>query len=142
MDTWDGYPRAREDLYKDLSEHALNPVILSGDFHTHLAAELISEKSGTPVAVEFMAGAVSSPVTTDALPEKEPNALRDAVLEQNPWLRYLDPSHCGWLCLTLTKERCTGEWQLIDNIRSRDYRRWLDKTLSVRAGEIVKGLQA
>ena len=142
LDTWDGYPRAREDLYEDLSQYAVNPVILSGDLHTHLAAELIAEKSDVPVAVEFMTGAVSSPVTTDALPERQPNALRDGVLGQNPWLKYLDGSRHGWLCLTLTQERCTGEWHLIDKIRSRDYRSWRDKTLSVRAGEIAKGLQA
>jgi phosphodiesterase/alkaline phosphatase D-like protein len=142
LDTWDGYPLAREDLYADLSSYAENPVVLSGDLHTNLAAELVGGKSDTPIAVEFMAGTVSSPVMTDVLPEREPNALRNGVLDQNPWLRYLDASHRGWLCVTLTQQECTGEWHLVDNIKSRDYQSWCDKTLSVRAGEIGKGLQA
>jgi len=141
LDTWDGYPLAREDLYTDLRNFAKNPVFLSGDLHTNLAAELISTNSEKPVAVEFMAGAVSSPTISDVLPDKTPNALRDGVLEQNPWLRYLDSKHRGWLCLTLTDEHCTGEWHLVDTVKSRNYRSWLDKTLTVRAGEIEKGLQ-
>ena len=142
LDTWDGYPIAREDLYADLEKHARNPVLLSGDFHTNLAADLIPKDAETPVAVEFMTGAVSSPVITEALPEYEEHSIRDATLELNPGLRYLDIRHRGWLCLTLTQERCRGEWHLVDTVLSRDYKSWLDKTLTVRADEIGKGLQA
>ena len=142
LDTWDGYPMAREGLYADLDRHASNPVLLSGDLHTNLAAELIPKDMDRPVAVEFMAGAVSSPVLSDVLPERRPNALRDGVLEQNPWLKYVDTHHRGWLCVTLTHEKCVGQWYLIDNVKSRDYQSWLAKTLSVRAGEIGKGFQA
>lgn len=142
LDTWDGYPLPREDLYADLGRYASNPVMLSGDLHTNLAADLIPENGDKPVAVEFMAGTVSSPVMSDVLPEREPNALGTGVLEQNPWLKYLDIKHRGWLCLTLTQERCSGEWYLIDTVQSRNYRSWLDKILTVRAGEIDKGLQA
>ena len=71
-----------------------------------------------------------------------PNSVRDATLERNPSVKYLDTRHRGWLCLTLTKERCSGDWYLIDNILSRDYKSWRDKTLTVRAGGIAKGLQA
>ena len=142
LDTWDGYPVAREDLYADLDRYAVNPVLLSGDLHTNLAAELNPEDSDTPVAVELMAGAVSSPPIIEVLPERKPNALRDGVLGQNPDIKYLDTRHRGWLCVTLTHERCVGEWHLIDNVKSRDYKSWLDKTLFVRAGEIGKGFQA
>jgi alkaline phosphatase D len=142
LDAWDGYPTAREDLYADLDRYARNPVILSGDLHTNLAADLIPHDKRKPVAVEFMAGAVSSPTSGDSLPERTPNAVRDAVLQMNPWLKYLENKHRGWLCLTLTDELCTGEWHLIDTVRSRAYKAWRDKTLSVRAGRIAEGLQA
>ncbi len=141
LDTWDGYPLAREDLYSDLGKYASNAVILSGDLHTNLAAELIPEESDRPVAVELMVGAVSSPVMTEILPEKKPHALRNGVLEQNPWMKYLNTTQRGWLCVTLTQDECVGEWYLIDTIKSRDYRSWNDKKLSVRAGEIGEGLQ-
>ena len=142
LDAWDGYPLAREDLYADLGRYATNPVVLSGDFHTNLAADLIPKNAGQPVAVEFMTGTVSSPVLADVLPEYVPNSVRNATLERNPSVKYLDTKHRGWLCLTLTKERCSGDWYLIDNILSRDYKSWRDKALTVRAGGIAKGLQA
>ena len=142
LDAWDGYPPAREDLYADLGRYATNPVVLSGDFHTNLAADLIPKNAGQPVAVEFMTGTVSSPVLADVLPEYVPNSVRNATLERNPSVKYLDTKHRGWLCLTLTKERCSGDWYLIDNILSRDYKSWRDKALTVRAGGIAKGLQA
>jgi alkaline phosphatase D len=141
LDAWDGYPLAREDLYADLRKFARNPVLLSGDLHTNLAADLIPKDADKPLAVEFMAGAVSSPVIAELLPEYTPHAVRDAMLGMNPGLKYLETRHRGWLCLTLTDEHCTGEWHLVDTVRSRDYRSWLDKTLSVRAGEIEQGLQ-
>ena len=62
-------------------------------------------------------------------------------MEMNPGLKYLETGHRGWLCLTLTDQHCRGEWHLIDDVRSRNYESWLDKTLTVRAGEIDKGLQ-
>lgn len=142
LDTWDGYPLAREDLYAGLANYASNPIVLSGDLHTNLAADLVPKNAAKPVAVEFMAGAVSSPVLSDVLPEYEPNSVRDATLEQNPNLKYLDIRYRGWLCLTLTAEQCSGEWFLIDTVKSRDYKSWLDKRLTVRSGEIDKGLQA
>ena len=142
LDTWDGYPMAREDLYSDLDRYAVNPVFLSGDLHTNLAAELYLKDSDKPVAVELMAGTVSSPTISEVLPEKSPNALRDGVLEQNTHIKYLEGHHRGWLCVTLSHERCVGEWHLIDTIKSRDYKSWLDRTLVIRAGEIGKGFQA
>lgn len=142
LDSWDGYPLAREDLYADLRDYARNPVLLSGDFHTNLAAELLPKNATEPVAVEFMTGAVSSPVLSDVLPEYTPHSIRDATLGMNPSLKYLEIRHRGWLCLTLTEQHCRGEWYLIDTVGSRQYRSWLDKTLTVRAGEIDKGLQA
>lgn len=142
LDTWDGYPLAREDLYADLRKYASNPVLLSGDLHTNLAADLLPQNDSTPVAVEFMTGAVSSPVMSDLLPEYRPNSIRDATLAQNPCLKYLDTRHRGWLCLTVTNEECRGEWHLVDTVKRREYRSWLDKTLTVRAGAIDRGLQA
>jgi alkaline phosphatase D len=141
LDTWDGYPLAREDLYEVLGSFAPNPVVLSGDLHTNLAANLVPRDADSPIAVEFMTGAVSSPVIAEVLPEYEEHAVRDATMQMNPNVRYLETRHRGWLCLTLTEEHCRGEWHLIDTVTSRDYRSWLDKTLTVRAGEIDKGLQ-
>lgn len=140
LDVWEGYPIAREDFLQDISEYAVNPVVLSGDLHTSLAGNLIPSGGDKPVAVEMMTGAVSSPTLTSVFPDKVPNAVRNGTLEQNPNVRFLDIAHRGWLSVTLTPDRCTGEWHLVDTVLSRDYKTWQAATLSVRAGEIDKGL--
>lgn len=140
LDVWEGYPIAREDFLRDLDEFATNPIILSGDLHTSLAADLFPEGGDHPVAVELMTGAVSSPTLTSVFPDKIPHGVRDGTLEQNPNIHFLDIAHRGWLAVTLTPEKCTGEWHLVDTVLSHDYKSWQAATLSVNAGEIDKGL--
>ena len=140
LDTWDGYPIAREDLLKDLKELAVNPVILSGDLHTSIAGNLIPAGQEEPVAVEFMAGSVSSPGFAEYLPEYQPGSLSAAAIELNPGLQYMETSRRGWLCLTISKAECVGEWHLLDSVRSRSYNSQLDRRLAVKAGQVSKGL--
>jgi hypothetical protein len=42
--------------------------------------------------------------------------------------------------MTLTPSTCTGEWYLIDGMRSREYVSSLDRILSVEAGKVRNGL--
>jgi alkaline phosphatase D len=141
LDTWDGYPAARHALLEDLSQLARNPLILSGDMHTAMAAELLLPDAGLPVAVEFMAPSVTSPGITAALPEKSPGVLQEATLEQNPHMKYMEMHRRGWLCLTLTPERCSGEWHLLDGIREPGYESMIARTLWVETGRIGEGLR-
>lgn len=140
LDVWEGYPIAREDFLRDLDEYAVNPVVLSGDFHTSMAGNLVPSGGDRPVAVELMTGAVSSPGMSAILPDKIPNGVRDATLAQNPNIRFLDIAHRGWLSVALTADKCTGEWHLVDTVLSRDYKTWKAASLSVNAGEIKNGL--
>lgn len=139
LDTWDGYPVARQDFLKDLYEYALNPVVLSGDLHTPLAGELVPSGHSKPVAVEFMTGSVTSPGFAEYLPEKTPGAVRNATLELNRNLSYMDTDHRGWMCLTITHQSCGAEWHLLNSVHEKNYSSILDKRLSVRAGQISEG---
>ncbi len=140
LDTWNGYPHAREDLLQDLAKYARNPLVLSGDLHTALAAELKPAGAERPVAVEFMTTSVSSPGIAAYLPETSPDSVRDATLEQNPGIRFLDIHHRGWLCLTVTPERCTGEWYFLSTVHDREYRSELARSFWVAAGRVADGL--
>jgi alkaline phosphatase D len=141
LDTWDGYPVAREDLLGDLKELAVNPVILSGDLHTSIAGNLIRAGQEEPVAVEFMAGSVSSPGFAEYLPEYRPGSLSAAALTLNPGLQYMETERRGWLCLTISKAECIGEWHLLDSVQTRSYKSQLDRRLTVKAGQVSKGLR-
>ncbi|MCZ6771701.1 MAG: alkaline phosphatase D family protein, partial [Proteobacteria bacterium] len=141
LDTWDGYPAARQDFLMDLDRYAENPVVLSGDLHTSIAGDLIPADKEHPVAVEFMPSSVTSPVFAELLPERYPGAVRDATLQINPALKYMETDRRGWLCLTVTKSECRGEWHLLDGVRDRTYTSTVDCCLAVRAGAISEGLQ-
>ena len=140
LDTWDGYAAARESLLADLKELASNPVVISGDLHTSIAGNLHLQGEEKPVAVEFMTTSVTSPGFAEYLPERHPGALRDATLQLNPNLRYMETDRRGWLCMTLTASECTGEWHLLNDIRSKQYTTTVDRRLSVAAGQISDGL--
>jgi alkaline phosphatase D len=140
LDTWDGYVAARQDFLADLKAGATNPVVLSGDLHTSLAGNLVPDGEDSPVAVEYMTSSVTSPGFAEYLPERRPGAIRDATLKLNPNLQYMETDRRGWLCMTLTPSTCTGEWYLIDGMRSREYVSSLDRILSVEAGKVRNGL--
>ena len=140
LDTWDGYAAARQNFLADLKAGATNPVVLSGDLHTSLAGNLLLDSEDEPVAVEYMTSSVTSPGFADYLPEIRPGAVRDATLELNANLQYMETERRGWLCMTLTPSSCTGEWHLIDGLRSRDYTSSIDRVLTVEAGKVHSGL--
>ena len=140
LDTWDGYAAARQDFLADLKAGATNAIVLSGDLHTALAGNLFLDGEDEPVAVEYMTSSVTSPGFADYLPEIRPGAVRDATLELNANLQYMDTERRGWLCMTLTPSSCTGEWHLIDGLRSREYTSSVDRALSVQAGKVRNGL--
>ncbi len=140
LDTWNGYPRARQDFLATLERHAANPVVLSGDLHTSLAGNLVPDEADEPVAVELMAPSVTSPGFAEYLPEREPNVFRDATLEYNPTLAYMETRRRGWMRVQLTRETCTAEWHLLDSVHERAYTSTVDGRLAVRAGKIADGL--
>jgi alkaline phosphatase D len=141
LDTWDGYPVARERFLAEISEGQANAVVLSGDLHTSLAGNLVPNGGDEPVAVEFMAPSVTSPGFQDYLPERHPGAVRDATLALNPGLAYMETDRRGWLRMRFDRNECVGEWHLLDGIRSRDYEVSVDQRLKVGAGRIAAGLQ-
>ena len=142
LDTWNGYPHAREALLADLQELARNPVVLSGDLHTSMASNVHRNGAAEPVTVEIMPPAVSSPGFDEYLPLREPGALGEATMQVNPAVRYMDTRHRGWVHLTVTSAECTAEWRLVDTVLSRDYTATVAARFAVSAGDIAAGLRA
>lgn len=140
LDTWNGYPLAREAFLAQLKAFGRNPVVLSGDLHTSLAGNLLPHGDDVPVAVELMTTSVTSPGFAEYLPEKRPGALRDATLALNPTLAYMETERRGWLEVTLTHERCVGSWRLVDSVHTREHEFDVDRRLAVLAGRVGQGL--
>ena len=140
LDTWNGYPVAREEFLATLGAYASNPVVLTGDLHTAMAADLVPQGATEPVAVELITTSVTSPGFDQYLPQVRPNAVRDATLAMNPMLRYMETSRRGWLSVRLDRKQCLAEWHIVDTIHSPDYTTSIDRRLRVDAGKIGGGL--
>jgi hypothetical protein len=63
-DQWDGFPAARDRLFAAWRQHRIaNPVVLTGDIHRHVAAELKadwSDPASATVGVELVGSSIAS----------------------------------------------------------------------------------
>ena len=141
LDTWNGYPVAREEFLGTLAKLASNPVVLTGDMHTSTASNLVPHGAEVPIGVELMTTSVTSPGFDQYLPQVRPNAVRDATLEFNPVLKYMETGRRGWLSVRLTHEDCTAEWHLVNTVHEPAFEKTVDKRLTVAAGRINEGLR-
>jgi alkaline phosphatase D len=104
-DGWNGYPAARQRLLDSLvARRVSNPVVLSGDIHAFLAADLNQQPAdpASPiVAAEFTTTSISSyGVPLKAIEER---------MADNPSLRFATPEYRGYLRLDVTPERLYAE---------------------------------
>ena len=114
-DPWDGYPAARDRLCDAITSHGLGScVVLSGDAHATFVSDLkrdFGDRAAPPIATEFC---VTS-ITTRGRPRDE----IDAILRDNPHIRYGDSSRRGYIVFDVTAERCTAALRGIDDPADR-----------------------
>ncbi|MFN3002993.1 alkaline phosphatase D family protein [Mycolicibacterium wolinskyi] len=80
-DAWDGYAANRDRIVAGLVDSPVrNAVVLTGDIHSHWAAE-VRDRSGATVATEFVTTSISSGGDGSA-------DTRAAVRAENPHIRY------------------------------------------------------
>ncbi|RZM10201.1 MAG: alkaline phosphatase, partial [Sphingomonas sp.] len=115
FDSWDGYPPARERLYAAFRRAKSRPIVLSGDSHAAWANDL-HDASGTLVAAEFGATAVTSPSYGSLLP-----GIGAHIADANDEVRYCDQDNKGYLVLTLTPEHATGEFRTVSTVLAKPF---------------------
>lgn len=118
MDSWDGYPQARARVLQAVRAAGGNALVITGDTHTAWANE-ISDEAGR-VAVEFGATSITSPSEAEYF---TPFGIDFAagVRARNPHVKWTDPSHRGFLVLTLTREQALAEFFAVSTILSQSY---------------------
>ena len=113
MDGWDGYAPARARLLDALAaDPRRNPLVVSGDVHTFVAADLKREPDGKPVATEFVGGSITS---------EGPNASGLApLLAENSHLRYGRGDVRGYATMSLDARGCTVDFRAVDDVKRAD----------------------
>ncbi|MDK8265360.1 alkaline phosphatase D [Pseudomonas sp. SORGH_AS199] len=129
-DGWDGYPATRERLLAAMADSRLaNPVTLGGDIHSFWVTDLHREpedERSPVVASEF----VGTSITSDG-----PDYRRfQALLPENPQVRFFDSRERGYLALELTRERLQVDLRTISDRTRPDAGRGTRASFVVEAG--------
>ena len=130
LDAWDGYPAARERLYRICREAGSSPVVLSGDSHAAWANELI-DVAGQRIGVEFGVTSVTSPGVNDLVPGLPVNAMLEAA---NPHVRFVDHGAKGFVRLTLRREEAVAELMALSTVQARPYDLAVQRRYRLRPG--------
>lgn len=117
MDAWDGYPAARERVFKAALEADANLLVLAGDTHNGWAFELAQD--GAAVGVELGVCSVSSPGFESYLSFVKPETLAGALVAENDQLKWADTAQRGYMTVELTPARATTEYRFTAGIKQR-----------------------
>jgi alkaline phosphatase D len=113
LDSWDGYPAARERVYDLFKAAKAHPIVLSGDSHAFWVNALFDASGKARVAAEFGATGITSPGLGDALPDAPVN---EAYVSRNPEVLFTDQSAKGYVLLTLTKDGARGDLMAVSTV--------------------------
>ncbi len=133
MDAWDGYPAARDRLYKAALEANANLLVLSGDSHNAWAFDL--DRQGHRVGVEMGGTSVTSPGAEDSLPWIRPDQLARESVAANPQLKWCDTAQRGYTAVELTPQAATCEWRFMASVRQKGTALAGVKRMTVLAGQ-------
>ena len=132
MDAWDGYPAARERVFKGALEADANLLVLAGDTHNAWSFDLAQD--GARVGVEFGVCSISSPGFESYLPMIPPDQMADLVVGANAELKWADTSQRGYMTVELTPARATTEFRFVEGIRQRSTRLAGTRRITTEAG--------
>ena len=121
LDSWDGYPAARERVYQMAQDAQANLIVLTGDTHTFWASELLDGEDGKRVGVEFATTAVSSSTLGQILKMTDLD-LGGAVVEANEEIKFSNFNDNGGIVLTLTPTEARADYIAVDTVESQDYK--------------------
>ena len=142
LDQWHGYPESRKRLLDFFATSGVKDiVVLTGDIHSSWAAELVNDPTDPAqydpatgkgsLAVELVAPGITSPGLPDLF-----LGLIEQTRPLNPHIRWLEPSHRGFVILDVTSDRVQSAWHLFDDITGKDpVTPKFSAAWAVRAGE-------
>jgi len=117
MDSWDGYPAARERLLAAAQRANADLVTLSGDSHNAWAFDLTHD--GRPAGIEIGGHSVTSP-GYESYTRGISDAARVAALRRSsPQLQWANTEDRGYVTVALTREKVTANWHNVETIRTR-----------------------
>jgi alkaline phosphatase D len=115
LDSWDGYPAARQALSGMLAKDVSNPLFLTGDWHTAMASSIHETPFDTrsrKIGHELVGSSISSGCPW----ARDMEQMRSA----NPHVAYLNGRQRGYLRTTFTQAACTAQFRVVEDAGRRN----------------------
>ena len=142
-DSWQGYPRDREELLGHIRDKAIDDVVfVTGDIHTFIAGDVSTDMGrGESVAVEFVGGSITSiglgemdlPAGdgvvipgNDQAPATDPGII-ETLRGINPWVDVADFDHHGYGVVEARSNGLTSRFVRMETIKRRTRKTLPDK---------------
>jgi alkaline phosphatase D len=135
LDIWDGYPAEREELIQFLSDQNINDtIILTGDFHSSFAMEVVSDPDASipyltqgigSVAVEFATPSISAANFDENLTPELSAGLEFQINQPiaelsgynpNPHMKFVDLDRHGYFVLTISESSAQADYYYLEDI--------------------------
>lgn len=118
LDSWDGYPAARERVYDLFKAAKAHPIVLAGDSHAFWVNDLFDASGKNRVAAEFGTSSITSPGYGDIMPN---GPLNEAYVSRNPEVLFTDQAAKGFMVLTLTKDSARGDLMAVSTVLRKEF---------------------
>lgn len=116
LDSWEGYPAARERLLQQLSAADGDSVILTGDVHSSWAMDVLDDTGEHSYAVELVTPGISSPLLN-----REEAEARAADVMAQPHVRYAQMWKRGYMVVDVDRERVQAAWYHYESVDNPEY---------------------
>ncbi|MFT4862645.1 MAG: alkaline phosphatase D, partial [Pseudohongiellaceae bacterium] len=133
LDTWEGYPAARERFY-DLARlaGANDLLVLSGDSHSFWANQLFDQHDQV-MGLELGATGVTSPRSLLAFGEEGLKRFDELNTANNKEIVWSDGRHRGFIRLSIDHQKINAQFIAVSNVETRQY-----TVQPVRVFDIIK----
>ncbi len=119
LDSWSGYPAAREALERAIKRAGNPTVILTGDTHHGWATPFGAKPSENPLGAEFGTPGISSPGLESYVSDQYRAAYVKKFFAANPNMTFFDSEHRGFMVVEITRAKTDVQWFWADISRRR-----------------------
>jgi alkaline phosphatase D len=121
LDTWEGYPAARERFYNIAKSAGANDLlVLSGDSHSFWANQLFDENN-IAMGLELGATGVTSPRSLLVLGDEGLKRFDESNAADNEEIVWSDGRHRGFIRLSISHQKVHADFIAVSNVETRDY---------------------
>ena len=121
LDTWEGYPAARERFYTIAKSAGANDLlVLSGDSHSFWANQLFDENNEA-MGLELGATGVTSPRSLLVLGDEGLKRFDESNAADNKEIVWSDGRHRGFIRLSINHQKVHADFIAVSNVETREY---------------------